>query len=340
MIEDMNEGSASLRDDGLYDVDLDADLSMTERAIVADTPFSSFVKVVCGVFIFFFLISLASLSYTNGRNARERALELKTKASEIESSAASATPMELVNLIDRWKSVFRMGTDVKTDLATSVQLPAQLHAAGVALVARGLSHLNRLEYLEPVEAAEIAVRLNDLARTPTYGLTSAVDVATLNGVLQRVVEYGTRVAVNLGSPVATAADLRRASGLLYRLAQLVEPGVAAEYAATADALLERAFALEYRNEAVDIAGDGEVGVARRQEFAASVFHALRKADLGISRVSAEGPGARILVIEGEAQSSDLVAVFLYEKDLRQRLVDLGFVRVQGVGTDGTQTYPL
>lgn len=329
-----------MRGGDLYDVDLDADLTPEERAIIAATPFSSLAKIAVTVFILFLVISLISLNYSRNRSARERAGRLLETAAEIQASAATATPMELLALIDRWGTTFRMSADVSAKLAESLRLPAQLNSAGLALVQRGLAHLNSMEYLEPVEAAEIAVRLHDLTQTPAYGLAAGVNVVELNRALQRVVEYGTKTALDLGGPTASAVDVRRAASILTRLAQLVEPGLATEYVATANALIERANAMEQRAETLAMLGEGDVGVQRRIEFAGMALSALQGMGLNIQRVSAEGPEYRTLVIQGPASVRELVTVFLNDPDIRQRLINLGFVRVQGVGTDGSQTFSI
>lgn len=313
----------------IENLDLDAGLTDKERAIIAATPFYGLAKVLAGLFLAACVVLMLGLLVQQSQRQRKLVTELQERIEIGSGRVASATPGDLVTLAWNWFPLQRRIRDASVSQKQRENLARAVLSYAQELLERGAMHLSALDYLDAMEVASVAEVMGMMLDT----IGPALDTRVYRPLLDRAASTATDAAVQLAGPGATARDLTRAAGLLFRVADLVEPALRAEYTSTASSLLERARLAEERGSLAVAIETGSA--AMRAEFASTLSTMLQGVDSAISRVSTTGPDFRTLVIEGQAAATYLADLVLRNAAVRERLLALSFLTVRAVGGNGT-----
>lgn len=321
-----SEGQPSL---DIENVDLDAGLTEEERAIIAGTPFYSLAKV----FSFFCLAALAiivvSCYVQDVQRQGARVDELRERIETGSRRVEMTTPGEWTELAWDWFALRRRINDEDFSLKQRESLASDMSSYGRLLLDRGATHLKASEYLDFMEVAMVASVMKMMIDT----IGPASNPEKYQPLLDRAVKTVTDGAVRMAGPGATVRDLRRAAGLLYRLADVVEPHMRVEYTTAAASLQDRARLIDDRSRAATDVGGIDASV--RSQFAATLAPLLQSADDAVLRVSVDGPDAQILVVEGRGSPTHLAELVVESDAVLERLRVLSFTTLRAVGTAGT-----
>lgn len=320
--------------DDLRDLDLDLALTAEEREAFHDTPFFDLPKVVGGIFVLAVLVLVLGNAHQARQRQYDRAERTLQGLAQMERRSQTASPGRLVTLMDSWQDARRTmdAVEVNEDLDRRLERASITTAA--ALLERGRLHLSALQYLEMVEAAQIAAaakRMLDVL--PAEFATERVSRQALEQRLASVASLLTQQAVTRAANAAEPAPLRESAVVLFRLASVVDAEQRAEFERTARDLLARAQRLQEQGGVGAHLGEAATSSARTR-FAAAAMDALQGAGVDVRSVDAVGPGSQTLRVVSGMPAREALSLVLGAGEMASRLAGMGFLSVESVGADG------